>query len=51
MWPGKAVRAKLLEEEGKKSCHSFSGSAISSSMQARGVDDATKTLSIFTALL
>src|SRR5229473_2067988 len=36
VWPGESMRAKLLEEEGKKSCHSFFGSAISSSMHARG---------------
>ncbi len=36
MRPGKAMRAKLLEEEGKKSCHSFSAPrSISSGIMAK----------------
>jgi len=41
------MRAKLLEEEVKKSCHSFSTPRISSSIEARGVDDTAKILDFY----
>src|SRR5438128_5762121 len=47
VWPGEAMRAKLLEEEVKKSCHSFSTPRISSSIEARGVDDTAKILDFY----